>query len=256
MISSLKLQKNEVGTMNNFPQVILTFIVFANQFCYGIERAAAITKLVYQDRQTYFELVPGDLRSLILGMNSLHIACKDGQFERVQTFWEEGADMNVQDIFCRTPFYIACENGHCTIVRFLLRRSPDITKKQKLNPLHIASVNGHVDVVTVLLENGASINAVDENGKSALYHASENGSFHVVESLLRSGANLYLRTTDRQTALHRSAEKGYAQIVKLLLAAGADVEGKVPGELVCSWMRRPRCFTLLRMVIVKLLRNY
>ena len=40
-----------------------------------------------------------------------------------------------------------------------------------MTALHFAAEKGHVDVAKVLIQNGADVNAVDENKSTALHYA-------------------------------------------------------------------------------------
>ena len=204
--------------------IVSMFIFSTTWFASGMEHAAAIEELVIgHNRTSYFSFLPTDVNYLILGMNSLHRACKGDQLEKVKTDLKEGADMNAPDIFCRTPFYIACENGSVEIVRYLLPRIPGVMTDKKLSPLHIASINGCSEVINALLGGGADVNAVDSKGKTPLIYASENGSFSAVRTLLNAGARI---STDERNALNLAAEKGYHEIVNLLLAKSEQQSNK------------------------------
>ena len=54
--------------------------------------------------------------------------------------------------------------------------------------LHYAAFLGHVEATSILLQNGASINAVDNDNCTALHYAAEDGNVDVVSVLIRNGA--------------------------------------------------------------------
>lgn len=75
----------------------------------------------------------------------------------------------------------------------------------------------------MLLRNGASVNAEDSSGYTALHYAVRNAQLQLCEMLLQQGANVNARTRYGQaTALHRAAMHGRIDIVELLLRYGAD----------------------------------
>ena len=72
------------------------------------------------------------------------------------------------------------------------------------------------------LLQGANINAVAEDGNSALHLAVETGVLQPVEILLAKGADIRLGNANGKTPLHIAAERGSLDIVKILLMRGAD----------------------------------
>lgn len=78
------------------------------------------------------------------------------------------------------------------------------------------------EMVQLLFEHGASINAVDHDGWTALMWASWSGMPTAVERLLEQGASPATADAKGNTALIIAAQRGHAAIVKSLLAKGAD----------------------------------
>ena len=60
----------------------------------------------------------------------------------------------------------------------------------RLTALHLAANNGKLDIVTALLDAGADVNAVTNDGKTALMAAASrsDGGADIVELLLKRGA--------------------------------------------------------------------
>ncbi len=94
--------------------------------------------------------------------------------------------------------------------------------------LHIASILGYVEVVKVLLEKGdVDVNAIDEQGWSALIHSITNGENEVTKTLLDSQlCDINLCDIYGQTALHIEAEAGSrnATIAEWLIDSGATID--------------------------------
>lgn len=62
------------------------------------------------------------------------------------------------------------------------------------------------------------IDAVDDQGDSALWLAAFNGRQHIVKELLERGADPgQARVDSGQTPLHISADEGFVSVVKILL---------------------------------------
>ena len=85
------------------------------------------------------------------------------------------------------------------------------TDNNGLTPLHIAAFYGYVDVVALLLNSGADANARDDHGYASLYYA-------IIRS--RPDAKVIVRDT---IARHKPSP----QVVDLLLQHGTDVNGEV-----------------------------
>lgn len=78
------------------------------------------------------------------------------------------------------------------------------------------------EMVVLLVGRGAPVNAVDNDGWSALMWASWSGLNEVASRLLESGANPTLADRQGNTALTIAAGRGNAGIVSSLLSKGAD----------------------------------
>ena len=86
---------------------------------------------------------------------------------------------------------------------------------------------GTLEAVTVAVELGADVNAVDEDGNTALHHGVDKGFNGVVAFLAESGANLNARNARGQTPLARVSRRRTGNIeaapaaAELLRALGA-----------------------------------
>jgi len=63
-----------------------------------------------------------------------------------------------------TPLHLAAENGHFSVVEYLINQKADIIVKGDFDrtPLHHAAKNGHFSVVEYLVNQKADINTKDE----------------------------------------------------------------------------------------------
>jgi WD40 repeat protein/ankyrin repeat protein len=77
-------------------------------------------------------------------------------------------------------------------------------------------------VLTLLLEKGADVNAMDNQGNSALSYAARQGRIEVVRFLLDHGAKASEPVGTGGKSLMNAAYDGHTEIVRLLLDRGAD----------------------------------
>jgi ankyrin repeat protein len=89
--------------------------------------------------------------------------------------------------------------------------------------LYYASINGHIDVCRLLLERGADVNALDDEGKSALFAAADSGHAGVCRLLIDRGADVAMASKTGRLPLHAAAIRGYEDVCRVLIEHGADV---------------------------------
>ena len=77
-----------------------------------------------------------------------------------------------------------------------------------------------------MAERADNINAVDENGDTALHRAAEHGSVTRIHQLLRQGANLEARNEDGATPLILAVASEEQEAVERLLEAGANLDAR------------------------------
>ena len=93
-------------------------------------------------------------------------------------------------------------------------------------PLIIAMASKSVDLLRYLCDNGADINATNDNGATALHMASQYGWIAGIQQLLDRGAKL---TQNKQgnTPMHIAAEQGNKEVIEYFIRVNAE------GKHVC-----------------------
>jgi len=79
-----------------------------------------------------------------------------------------------------------------------------------------------MDFLRWAYQNGADVNAKDNDGQTALYWASCSGRAEVVTLLLDAKADVNTKDNNGQTALYWASYYGHAEVVKLLKQHGAQ----------------------------------
>ena len=109
-----------------------------------------------------------------------------------------------------TPLGAACEKGHTDIALLLLGKGADInaTTSEKRTPLLHALNFRREATALMLIENGASVDAIDHDGFTAMHLASKLGSPQLIKACLELGADPNQRLLSnpegsrRKTPLH------------------------------------------------------
>ena len=88
---------------------------------------------------------------------------------------------------------------------------------------------GCAEAVAAALAAGQPVDAVDDEGATALMGAAAKGHLPVVVLLLEGGAGVDLKAGPGLTALLMAASEGHLPVVQRLLAAGADASAELDG---------------------------
>lgn len=83
---------------------------------------------------------------------------------------------------------------------------------------------GDAATVRALLDEGADVNAPNEQGMTPLFMAARSGDTEIVRLLLEASADVNATFNEQHLVpLSAAVAEGYAEVVRLLLEAGADV---------------------------------
>lgn len=170
------------------------------------------------------------------GETPLHMATGQSD-EFIQHLIESGADVDARDLDGETPLHRAALNGASTSTEILLRHgaSPDAVRGasdqldwHRATPARLVTNNANMygTQIQALLEYGASVDQVDEIGRSLLHWAAQSGV--AVELLLERGIHVNVRDRDGYTPLHAAACSEYPRgdVVDLLIQHGAKVNAR------------------------------
>nr|XP_045619132.1 poly [ADP-ribose] polymerase tankyrase-1-like [Procambarus clarkii] len=186
------------------------------------------------------------------GLQAIHLACWGGHTEVVKKLLEHSVDPRAVAAG-REGVHWAAFGGHVTVLRLLKERGCDVTAASTPDgstPLHLAADNGNLDATRWLVEQGAQIDAKDNNGNTPsdlamvseasdvynylddrlkeeqLVEAAGAGNFELTRRLIQDevfvDAPSHKPQIRGRRALHQAADGGYTALVEDLLQAGAD----------------------------------
>ena len=159
------------------------------------------------------------------GVTPLHISAEIGNFIAFKALINcTGKSGNYNPISHdgKSPFSLACENGHMLITSYLaddLKVSIDVssTTKTTYTPLHVAASNNKVATVQLLVEKfSVDVNCtLQDDNSTPLHLATIKGHVAVVLYLARlPQCNVTATLTDGSTVLHLTSKHGHYHLVK------------------------------------------
>lgn len=140
--------------------------------------------------------------------------------ELVEYLIQHRARLNVRNKNGETALSIAAYTGKLSYVQQFVNAGAEINL-YGWPPLTYAAFNGHGDIVDYLLKHGALIDAVTENGSTALLFAARFGHIDIVKVLLSNHADPTITNENGETALDWAVKTGNTEIADLLRAAEA-----------------------------------
>ena len=129
----------------------------------------------------------------------LHLACQFGREVCADELIKAGAQILARDSIGRTCLHYAACSDSTNLVTLILGKEPDLVTARDTygrTPLHYSVWNGtaeQVKIVIKLLESKAEVDALDEEGMTALHFAAEAGKGKIIPILLKYGANPFIR---------------------------------------------------------------
>lgn len=91
-------------------------------------------------------------------------------------------------------------------------------------PIHDAVKTGDLAKTRQLLDEGADVNAADDQSETPLHRAVELGSLEITQLLLDHNADVASEDNDGNTPVHIAAAKGRRKTIALLVKHGAKIE--------------------------------
>jgi ankyrin repeat protein len=124
-------------------------------------------------------------------------------------------------------FIRAAQHGNLREARELLNQGANINAKDNngYQAIHRVAEEGSVPALEFLLNRGAKVNALDNNGFQPIHLASIFNP-RVVRVLLNRGAKVNARDNRGSQPIHWAASRGHLNIVKELINRGANIHAR------------------------------
>lgn len=151
-------------------------------------------------------------------------ACYHGNMEMVKLLLDAGANINHLDAWNESALCSTCSKGNLALAQYLVERGASVeTAELSFTPLMRAAQGNHLAVVEWLINLGANVNAVTENGYTALGLAADANADAVAYELLRADAVVDIANYNLETPLILACKKGNVNLSRALIGKGADV---------------------------------
>lgn len=164
--------------------------------------------------------------------STLHWTCQRDyeDVDKVISLLDGGADVHAR-YRGRTPLHEACLQGHINVIKILLDNGADIeaNDNNEIKPLHYAVYARNKDVIITLLNRGANVDCRDNQGNTPLhyvcgfYRFPVPGQVDMAQILVNGGADINAENVYNDTPLHVSARNKKDFMVEYLVNEGADV---------------------------------
>jgi len=136
------------------------------------------------------------------------------------------------------PLVAAAKDADTQTLRALLQKGASVNAAEPdgTTALHWASYRDDVESADLLIRAGANVNAANDLGATPLWTASLNGSAPMVKRLLDAGANPNTALLAGETPLMVASRSGSPAVVEQLIAKGATVNARgTRGQTALMW---------------------
>jgi len=166
------------------------------------------------------------------GMSALHLAAALGRELMLKQLVAQGASPDLLAVDGQTPLGVALSAGRRDLADWLDWRGWPLPRRPLLaDDVPAAAIVGDADAVRRLLDLGLPVDAVDNQGCTALLRAAGGGHRALVDLLLARGADPQLAARSGATPLSAAVSMRHGEIVDRLIVTGASLEQRLPGEL-------------------------
>jgi ankyrin repeat protein len=220
-----------LSVKNGFKDIVILLIAHgANVNHVGSQQETSLIKAIKYHQLHLIEILisSGAKINLINCFGTpLIYAIKIRCLRSIEILLKQGADPNLSgNTYLQTPLCMAIECNDLDVIQLLLTYRADIKRAsyfQNCYPLLVAAQNGSISAAKILINNGADVNCVGQDGRSALWIAANHGNCEMIHLLLQNKAVIDLANFRGETPLWRAVFKEHIKAVELLLIYNANV---------------------------------
>lgn len=149
----------------------------------------------------------------------LHIASENGHVSLVEFLLENGAEINMCNWNNSTPLHLACNHGHKECVLMLLEGLACINHSNRNGdtPLHVAVRAGNCDILDILLNRKADLDLCNKYGDTPLHVACQQNKLTAVSHLMDKNADENIRNNNGDSPLDYAIKEGHTALVRYIL---------------------------------------
>jgi hypothetical protein len=179
-----QLQLNDVeledpSSFNFFrKKIVISFVIILLFFAYSDKIWAQIEGLYNSSTEQF------------AGISTLMSATANNDIDGVRFFSKAGASIiNQRNKGGATSLHIACREGNFEIVKILIDNGANvnIVDNEGWSPLMRASLAGKQDIVEILLKNGAKAQLLNSLNEGALVHATTSKCLECINQIIENG---------------------------------------------------------------------
>ena len=167
------------------------------------------------------------LRDYYEGADALMYAAMRNRIQHAQRLLEHGAQIEATGGDGWTALKIAAAWNYDGMAKLLIDKGANVDHQdtEELDtPLLVAAQFGALKSAEVLLENGAALEAKNQDGNTALFEASGANEAEVLKLLIDRGCLMDGKDNNGDTVLLKTVNAGHIECLQILIEAGATPE--------------------------------
>jgi ankyrin repeat protein len=167
----------------------------------------------------------------VMGGTALHFAVVSDQLVKCEMLIRasKGRNVNMSDRTGQTPLVVAVNSSILHIFKLLQRYGANLktTDNGDRTLLHWAAARRDTAILQHVLDSGeVDVNAVQNDGCTALYNAAAAGNLDAAKLLVQHGADLTILSRDGADAIFAAAHSGSVSVMKYLQSLGLPLTSK------------------------------